>query len=231
MFYDILKYYIKLYYMSTDILLIFAIIVFLVYAWMMQQDYMTKQKQYIEKKEEILRAMMERSTKKPNTELAPTSSNIPLNNERKMTDRVATRDTNVLEDPLYPPLGRMPRPIADQYLDFKDKRLIGVSTRYDQDTYRLMAYMINKTDKNDKWNVYGRQKYRGSSTGEFYAIQQCNSTTHCTKIDLNSDIIVGNTFNDFYNLPNTVTLQSPLFSTEPYDVVQLKTTVDTGPYY
>lgn len=223
--------------MSTDILLI-LLLVYIVYLFLVQTDYAKEQKQFMEKKEEAIRMMLEReNNKKQEKEEKEEKQYLPpLINERtqvshSMNDRVAKRDTNVLEDPLYPPLGRMPRPIADQYLDFKDKRLIGVSTRYDQDTYRLMAYMINTTDKNDKWNIYGRQKYRGSNTGEFYAIQQCNSTSHCTKIDLDKNIIVGNSFNDFYNLPSTVTLQSPLFSTEPYDIVQLKTTVDTGPYY
>ena len=162
----------------------------------------------------------------------PRNNNVHISSPVNLyVDPIATRDTAVLEDPLYPPLGRMPRPLADQYLQYKQERMMTVSSKSTQDTFQLMAYLISSVDRSEKWNVYGRQKYRGSSQGDFYAIQQCNSTSQCTKIDLTNDIIKNNQLRDFYNLPSSVMITSPLFSTSSYDIVQLKTTMDNSQYY
>jgi len=147
------------------------------------------------------------------------------------TDIIGDRDEAVLRDNLYPPLDRMNRPLADEYLKYKLKGDFGWSTRDNSDTYRLIGYLINSTDRADKWNLFGRQKNRGSNQGEYYAIQQCNSHGPCTKIVLNDDIITNNKFRDYYNLPTTVTFNSPVFATSLYDVIQLKTNIDSGPYF
>ena len=144
---------------------------------------------------------------------------------------ISKRDMAVVQDPLYPPLDRNPRPLADEYLRYRDAGYFDVPTRNGTDTYRLMGYLINSTNKDEKWNIYGRQRYSGSSHGYFYATQQCNNN-QCTKIELTKDILVGQQLNDFYNLPSTLTFNSPLFGTDPYDVVQLNIANGyNNPYY
>jgi hypothetical protein len=196
---------------------------------MLYQKNTYRQSQYDEKLNSIKRMVVIGQSRTSSS--SGVSQGYPPIDASRTVDPIKRRDTAVVEDPLYPPLGRMPRPVADQYLKFKEDGILGVSTRGTADTFRLMAYMINSADRNEKWNVYGRQKYRGSSQGDFYAIQQCNSTSACTKIDLHNDMISNNQLRDFYNLPSTITFSSPLFSTSPYDVVQLKTTLDYGPYH
>jgi hypothetical protein len=206
--------------MMNDILSLVFIIIIVTYLFMLYQKSTYRQSQYDEKLDSIKRMVF----------ISKNISN-PSLNPNDIVDPIKRRDMAVTEDPLYPPLGRMPRPTADQYLKYKQDGILGVSTRGSPDTFRLMAYMINSVDRAEKWNVYGRQKYRGSSQGDFYAIQQCNSTSQCTKIDLNNDMIANNQLRDYYNLPSTITFSSPLFSKDPYDIVQLKTTVDYGPYH
>lgn len=140
------------------------------------------------------------------------------------------RDTNVVYNDLYPPLNRPTKPIASDYLMYKTSGLFDVKTRYSDDTFRLIGYLINSNNKNEKWNLFGRQKYSGSSQGDFYVVQQCNSNGPCTKIDLNDDILTSGRIRDYYNLPNKLTFNSPLFDVHPYDVIQLKTTYDYSPY-
>lgn len=146
-------------------------------------------------------------------------------------DLIDRRDKAVIRDDLYPPIDRMPRPLADEYLRYKLDGTFGVATRDSSDTYRLVGYLINSIDRNDKWNIFGRQRYRGSNQGDYYAIQQCVGHGPCTKIVLNDDITTNNQLRDYYNLPTTLTFTSPVFANTPYDVVQLKTNVDFTPYF
>lgn len=194
--------------MSNDIILVFFIAVVLVYVFLLYQNNNQKQAQYDQKINEI---------------------KIISQPVKPKVDPITVRDTAVVNDPLYPPIGRQPRPLADDYLDYKKAGLIGVSTRRDTDTYKLMGYLVS-ADKSEKWNLFGRQKYQGSMQGQFYAIQQCNGD-QCTKIPIEKDMIVTGEFRDYYNLPSTVTFNSPLFKTDAYDVVQLKTELNYGPYY
>jgi hypothetical protein len=90
----------------------------------------------------------------------------PMPTTMSGTDIIGDRDEAVLRDNLYPPLDRMNRPLADEYLKYKLKGDFGWSTRDNSDTYRLIGYLINSTDRADKWNLFGRQKNRGSNQGE-----------------------------------------------------------------
>jgi len=145
-------------------------------------------------------------------------------------DMIKLRDRAVVRSALYPPLGRMPKPLANNYLNHKLSGVFDQPTQYNGDTYKLMAYLVNTVNKDEKWNVYGRQKYSGSSQGDFYAIQQCLKDP-CVKIELTNDMMEGDKLNDYYNLPSELKIKSPLFSTDPYTVVQLKTSVGYSPYF
>ena len=50
---------------------------------------------------------------------------------------------------------------------------LNIRTRGSQDTFRVIGYVVNKNQNNhdmggNKWRLFGRQSYRGSSRGEFY---------------------------------------------------------------
>ena len=199
--------------MNTDILFIFLIIILCAHIYTLHRN-----KMYVE-------------TKIVSDEQRPVKITETKINISKPIDIIAERDRAVVDDTLYPPIDRMTRPIADEYLKYKLNGIFGDNTRGAPDTFRLVAYLINSADRADKWNVFGRQKYRGSNQGEYYAIQQCNSHGPCTKIMLNNDIVVGDQLRDYYNLPSTITFKSPALSDTPYDVIQLKTTIDYSPYF
>ena len=158
------------------------------------------------------------------------SINNVVNNTAINDELINKRDIAVVSDTLYPPLSRNPKPIANDYLQYKQDGLFDYSTRNNSDTYKLMGYLISSVQKDEIWNIFGRQKYSGSSQGEFYATRQCNRNV-CTKIPLTRDMLTGNKIDDYYNLPNILTFNSPLFTTDNYDVVQLKTSNTNSPYY
>lgn len=224
---------------NKDYVLLILIVLLVFYILRMQQDKLI-QNNIFNKKLLMFRTLIDEYKLQIDKEMVtcPSCSNVcpkcpscpscsmPLSDN----ELVSKRDTAVVTNPLYPPLNRVPKPMATDYLRYKREGVFDYPTRNGNDTYKLMAYLINSTDKTDKWNVYGRQKYAGSSQGEFYATQQCIQNT-CTKIEITKDIIVGNYINDYYNLPNILTFNSPLFSTEPYDVVQLKTANGQSIYF
>ena len=87
-----------------------------------------------------------------------------------LSDPVINRDRAVIFDQLYPPLGRVERPIFDQLAARVASGLMAYPTRGSPDTFRMVGYMVNSENKNDSWKLFGRQKYPGSSIGEYYAI-------------------------------------------------------------
>ena len=101
----------------------------------------------------------------------------------------------------------------------------GQTTRGSEDTFRLMAYLVN-TNKNDMdmggnlWKLFGRQTYRGSSIGEFY-VSPVNDHTSDMKIFLKNEMMPKNKIRDIYSLPSEVYLESPFFSKNVYTINEL----------
>lgn len=150
-----------------------------------------------------------------------------LADEQQQKDRVVIRDEAVINDQLYPPLGRTERPVFDGI-----QTQFNTSTRDTNDTYRLIGYLVNKTSDdlgNKVWMLFGRQKYRGSSQGEFYAIPSHGDRKQI-KVQLEDNMFVGEKMRDIYALPNKVTINSPFFSTDEYEVVQLPRSDFTSQY-
>ena len=142
-------------------------------------------------------------------------------------DAVAIRDQSVISNPLYPPLGRTERPVFDRI-----GTSFNIQTRGTDDTFRLVGYLVNKTTQDlgeNVWQLFGRQKYRGASQGEFYVIPSHGDKKNM-KIQLTDDIFVGEKIRDIYALPKKVTINSPFFSQDEYDVIELPKTDFTGPY-
>lgn len=221
---------------NRDYMFLFLVLILILYIYKLHQDK-SSQDFVFNKKLNMFKTLIDEYK----IQLSESSDKCPVNincpgcikcqDVKPITDDqlIDKRDNAVVNNHLYPPLSRVPKPIATSYMKYKRDGVFDVSTRYNGDTYKLMAYLINSNDRSEKWNIFGRQKYSGSSQGEFFATQQCTQGP-CTKIELSKDIIVGDTINDYYNLPNSLTFKSPLFSTHPYDVVQLKTSSGSSIY-
>lgn len=151
-----------------------------------------------------------------------------IGKEVSMQDRVAIRDQAVISNPLYPPLGRTERPVFDRINDE-----FNASTRGGDDTYRLLGYLVNKNATDDLgrnvWKLFGRQQYRGSSRGEFYALP-ADGDKKDMKVSLKDDMFMGEKLRDIYALPNKVSIKSPFFSTDEYDLVELPKADFTSQY-
>ncbi len=144
-------------------------------------------------------------------------------------DPVNMRDRAVVMDQLYPPLGRVERPIFDQLASRVASGLVGYPTRGSPDTYRMVGYMVNSENKNDTWKLFGRQKFPGSSIGEYYAIP-IDDRKSDMKVTIKDDMMPKDKIRDIYSLPNEVVLNSPLFSDKAYKVVELDKADLTSPY-
>ena len=214
---------------QKDYIFFFLILVLVVYIYSLHQDKASRDYEY-NKKVQVLKIMNDEYKNKMSCGKTNCTATVTVKKPLNTGDLLTKRDIAVVHNPLYPPLDRNSRPLADDYLAYRQAGLFDYPTRTGSDTYRLMGYLISSTDKNDKWNIYGRQKHSGSSQGEFYATQQCNNNS-CTKIELTKDILAGEKLNDFYNLPSVLTFTSPLFSTDPYNVVQLNISNGYSPYY
>jgi hypothetical protein len=128
-------------------------------------------------------------------------------------------------------LARVERPIFDNLI----KMNFGQTTRGSEDTFRLMAYLVNsnKYDSdmgNNVWKLFGRQTYRGSSIGEFY-VSPVNDNTSDMKIFLKNDIMPKEKIRDIYSLPSEVYFDSPFFSKNAYIVNELPKSDLNSNYY
>jgi hypothetical protein len=144
-------------------------------------------------------------------------------------DPVIERDRAVVQDELYPPLGRTERPIFDQLVARMNSGVFNYPTRGSPDTFRLLGYLVNETGKKDTWKLFGRQKYPGSSMGEYYAV--CiDDRKSDMKITLKDDMMPKDKIRDIYALPDEVVIKSPLFNSTPYKIIQLDNADLTSPY-
>ena len=150
------------------------------------------------------------------------------NNQINMyNDIVNKRDIAVLYNPLYPPLGRTERPGFDEIINNYNK--FNIQTRGSPDTFRVLGYIINKNSNNfdlggNKWRLFGRQLYRGSSKGEFY-VAPVNGDNNDMKIFLKDDMFIGEKIRDIYSLPKYLKFNSPFFlNNEEYELVELPKT-------
>lgn len=142
-------------------------------------------------------------------------------------DFINQRDVNVIDNPLYPILNRAERPISDMIL--ANNQFLNFSTRGSPDTYRPMA-IAKKVGEvpTELYYLMGRQKYQGSSQGEFY-LTSMNKDKNI-KIPINRD----NTnprLNDYYNLPTTLEITSGIFANDIFQIQELPTSDLSSGYY
>jgi hypothetical protein len=111
-------------------------------------------------------------------------------------DHVDNRDRNVVNDELYPPISRTERPVFDNLLTSLSSGAFAYPTRGFPDTYRPLG--LAKSEKSQQmFLLMGRQKYPGSSIGEFYLMS--TDKTNQIKIPLDRQHI-----KDYYNIPNEI---------------------------
>lgn len=145
---------------------------------------------------------------------------LPIQPIPLMRDIVVDRDRAVLSDQLYPPLARTERPIFDSLVNMQMSGQFNYPTRGSMDTYRIVAYLVNSENKHDTWKLFGRQKFPGSSIGDFYAIP-IDDRKSDMKITIKDDMMPKDKIRDIYALPSEVNIKSPLFNSSSYKIIEL----------
>ena len=152
-----------------------------------------------------------------------------ISGQQLITDPVYIRDNQVLNDKLYPPLGRTERPQFDLLMNFMNNQsgVFNMYTRGPPDTFRMLGYLIpvNKIETIDTTLIlYGRSKWQNSDIGDFYA-------TSSSKI---SDIKIPLTqyncnIRRIWDIPEVVEIKGPMLAGK-YDFVELPKPDLTHPY-
>lgn len=157
-----------------------------------------------------------------------------INNQNKKIDElkkytVDTRDRQVINDTLYPPISRTERPQYDILLNYMSKRpdLFNYPTRGSPDTYRQIGYLTTGPSKNpdDILILYGREKYKGSDLGEFY-ITSANKFSGL-KFMLNN---TNSNVKRLYDIPQKINITGNILA-GTYDYTELPKPDLTSPPY
>lgn len=131
------------------------------------------------------------------------------------------RDTQVLTDPLYPPLNRTDRGTFESVVRETNARNINIHIKDIGDSYRLIGYLINKDVAKDtggnNWKLMARMKDRNEA--DFYLIP--TNKDFDVKVPLTPNMFAGQRLRDIYTIPKEVTLKSPLLNATPYEFVEL----------
>lgn len=130
----------------------------------------------------------------------------------RQTDPMYIRDNQVLNDKLYPPLGRTERPTADLLMNFINNQpdLFNMHTRGPPDTFRPIGYLTRKDGDqtiDSTLILYGRAKYPNSDMGEFYV------TSSNKMSDIKVPILQNNSnIRKITDVPNDVEISGNLFN-------------------
>lgn len=138
---------------------------------------------------------------------------------------IERRDVQVLRDPLYPPLNRSDTVTATNNYIYTTDRLINVPTNDNNDTFRIVGYLINEDPEHrDKggntWKLFARERHR--SQGDYYIIPA--DSNYDLKIPITDSIVRGQKLRDVYSIPSEVTFESPFLLKTPYKFVELPKT-------
>lgn len=136
---------------------------------------------------------------------------------------VNDRDRRVLNDLYYPVYGRTEKQNIDV---IANNPLFHQRTREAPDTYRPLALAQDQTN-NGMYYLMGRQKYKGSSQGEFYLIP--TDTQNRLKIQL-LDSSNNQLIKDIYNLPQELQLKTGLFAGRTFKLEELQKSDFTSDY-
>jgi hypothetical protein len=147
----------------------------------------------------------------------------------RRTDPVYIRDNQVLNDKLYPPLGRTERPQFDLLMNFINNQpgIFNMYTRGPPDTFRPIGYLTpkNGTQTIDSTLIlYGRSKYPNSDLGEFY-VTSSNKISDI-KIPLNDN---NSNVKKITDVPTDVNIKGNMLNGS-YDFTELPKADLTYPY-
>ncbi len=143
-------------------------------------------------------------------------------------DPVYVRDNQVLNDKLYPPLGRTERPQFDLLMNYINTNpLFNVHTRGPPDTFRPIGYLTptdNSGSSNTVLTLFGRAKYPNSDIGEFYVASTDKLSELKVQLhDSNSNV------KKITDVPNVVTIGGHILNGS-YNYTELKRPDLTYPY-
>lgn len=150
--------------------------------------------------------------------------------QKPVIDTVYTRDKQVENETLYPPIARTERPQYDMLINYLLKRPdFYVPTRGLPDTFRPLGYLTSSssTSKNpdDIFVLYGREKYPKSDLGEFY-ITSTNKLSGL-KVMLNN---TNSNIKKIYDIPQQINITGNLL-TGTYNYTELPKPDLTAPPY
>jgi hypothetical protein len=106
-------------------------------------------------------------------------------------------------------------------------KMFNLRTRGSDDTYHPTGY-AKELNTGEIYYLMGRQRYSGSSQGDFYLIS--TDTTNRLKINL-LDRSGNQIIKDIYNLPERIDIKSGIFNGKSFQIEQLKNTDLISPYY
>lgn len=122
---------------------------------------------------------------------------IPLNMIPISARGMYLRDRAVVEDPLYPPLNR--------------------NSLEPHDNYRMVGYLVSEESQEDSWQLFGRKT--NSNRAEFY-VRPTNKNLEMKIPIQESDFRrPEHRLRDIDNLPETTSINNPLFNSDTYKVV------------
>jgi hypothetical protein len=150
---------------------------------------------------------------------------VPMQAPTPVVDVVRERDERILYDDLYPPLGRSNNETTKRYVTSMKPQ----PTQDTSDTFRLVGYLVDEEDRNGTWKLFAREQHR-NGRAEFYATPSNRNNDMKVVLD-NAVITSSEKLKDIYTIPNTITVNHPMFSSNDYKVVQLPKGELGSPYF
>jgi hypothetical protein len=128
------------------------------------------------------------------------------------------RDLKVLQDPLYPAYNRTDKRSYEGIVDYTMKHQFNVPTQTNDDSYRLIGYLVNDTDTtSQKWKLFGKMKDR--NRGDFYMMPV--DRTQDMKIQIQDTMVVGEKMRSIDTVPDEIRFNTPLLADTPYKYIEL----------
>lgn len=199
------------------ILLVISIIIYLYYLY--SDDDSESDKEIANKKENANKVCI--SIDDYNALILAKSKNEETRAAAATSSDTIARDRRVLNDQLYPPLNRSDNRTHTNLTNNINRRNMYVNTNDIRDTYRLIGYVTNNAEEkdtgNNNWKLFARQKDRHFS--DFYLKPTDNNND--IKVTITDNIVVGGRLRDIYDIPKSITFNSPMLNKEPYDIVEV----------
>lgn len=197
---------------NIPLLILIGLVLFLIYNDKQKNSKLDQEydiKADLEKKINVLSEKLDKSDKPTTVVTGPPAVPLPP------VDLVKERDRRVRSDVMYPPLGRTERPAADMV--YTKLGLFNYPTRGSPDTYRPIA-LAKDTASGTIYHLMGRQKYYGSSLGEYYLATTDRESA--VKIPV-EDKQTEPRLRDIYNVPEEITFTDGVYEGKTFKLHEL----------